>query len=109
MRGLGEQKEKISFSFFYFSFSVRGREERKRASKLLSSIIGVPSIGIHRESSSTQQGLQIHTKNEGFHKKSKGRNFGVGRLPTSATTLQEVGTLSTLVYFHPKGLISWKM
>ena len=32
-------------------------------------------------------------------------DFELGRLPTCATTLQEVRILPTLVYFHPKGLI----
>ena len=56
----------------------------------------------------------VGTKNEGFHRRSKGGDFGKskflglgGVLETSfgSTTLQEVGILSTLVYFHPKGLI----
>ena len=37
------------------------------------------------------------------------KDFGLGRLPTRATTLQEVGILPILVYFHHKGLISRKM
>ena len=35
------------------------------------------------------------TKNEGFYRRSKGGDFGLGRLPTLATTLQEVGILPT--------------
>ena len=31
------------------------------------------------------------------------KDFGLERLSTRATTLQEVGILPTLVYFHPKG------
>ena len=57
----------------------RYREKRNRAFKLLSSIRGVPSVGICRaksESSSTRQGLRVHTKNEGFHQRSKGGDFG---------------------------------
>ena len=82
------------------------REEEKRASKLLYSILGVLSVGICRaksESSSTKRGPRVGTKNEGFHRRSKGGDFGLGRLPTCATTLQEVGILPTLVYFHHKG------
>ena len=50
------------------------REERKGAFKLISSILGVPSIGIRRaksESSSTRRGLRVGTKKEGFHQISK--------------------------------------
>ena len=56
----------------------------------------------------------MSTKNEGFHQRSKGRDFGKskfsglgGVLKTffGSTTLQEVGILPTFVYFHPKGLI----
>ena len=52
------------------------------------------------------------TKNEGFHRRSKGGDFGKskfsglgGVLETSfgSTTLQEVDILPTLVYFHLKG------
>ena len=53
---------------------MREREKRKRASKLLSSILEVLPIGIRRaksESSSTRRGLHVHTKKEGFHQKSK--------------------------------------
>ena len=48
----------------------REGEKRKRSPKLLSSILGVPSVGICRaksESSSTQRGLRVGTKKEGFH------------------------------------------
>ena len=37
------------------------------------------------------------------------KDFGLGRLPTCDTTLQEVGILPTLVYFHHKGKILGKM
>ena len=37
------------------------------------------------------------------------KDFGLGRLPSRATRLQEVGSLYTLVYFHPKELILVKM
>ena len=46
---------------------------------LLSAIYGVPSIGIHRaknQSSSSQQGLRLGTKNEGFLPKIQMRRFG---------------------------------
>ena len=33
------------------------------------------------------------------------KDFGLGRLPTHATMLQEVGILPIMVYFHHKGLI----
>ena len=54
------------------------------------------------------------TKKEGFHRRSKGGDFrnpnffglgGVLETSVGSTTLQEVGVLPTLVYFHPKGLI----
>ena len=35
------------------------------------------------------------------------KDFGLRRLPTRATTLQEVGILSTLVYFHHKGCFGY--
>ena len=82
---------------------MREREKKKKASKLLSLILGVPPIGICQaksESSSTQRGLRVHTKNKEFHRRSKEEDFGVGRLSTCATTLQEVGILPTFVYFH---------
>ena len=47
------------------------------------------------------------TKNEGFHRRSKGGDFGLGRLPTCATTLQEVEILPILVYFHHKGCFGY--
>ena len=68
-------------------------------------------IGFRRaksKSSSTRQGLHVGTKKEGFHRRSKGGDFGKskfsrlgGVLETSfgSTTLQEVGILPTLVYF----------
>ena len=37
------------------------------------------------------------------------KDFGSGRLSTRATTLQEVGILPTLIYFHHKGLILGRM
>ena len=52
----------------------------------------------------------METKKEGFHRKSKGGDFGKskfsglgGVLETSfsSTTLQDVGILPTLVYFPP--------
>ena len=49
---------------------VKNVRERKKKSKLLSSIYGIPSVGIRRaksESSSTRIGLRVGTKNEGFH------------------------------------------
>ena len=35
------------------------------------------------------------------------KDFGLGRLPTHATMLKEVGILPTLVYFHPKGCFGY--
>ena len=79
--------------------------------RLLSSTYGVPLVGIHQaknESASTQRGLRVDTKREGFHRRSKGRGFGKsnfsgleGVLETSfgSSTLQKVGILPTLVYF----------
>ena len=37
------------------------------------------------------------------------KDFRLRRLPICTTTLQEVGILPTLVYFHPKGLILGRM
>ena len=37
------------------------------------------------------------------------KDFGLGRLPTRATMLQEVGILPTMIYFNHKGLILGKM
>ena len=39
--------------------------------------------------------LDAHTKNERFHRRFKGGDFRIGRLPTCATVLQEVGILLT--------------
>ena len=56
----------------------------------------------------------MFTKDEIFHKRSKRRDFwkskfsglgGVFETSFGSTTLQEVGILRTLVYFHPKRLI----
>ena len=49
------------------------------------------------------------TKKEGFHRRSKGGDFRLGRLPTHVTMLQEVEILPTIVYFHHKELILGKM
>ena len=82
---------------------------------LLSSILGVSPVEVFRaksESSSTQCGICVGTKKKGFHRRSKGGDFrnlnffglgGVLETSVSSTTLQEVGVLPTLVYFHPKG------
>ena len=81
--------------------SKEGEKEREHFN-LLSPIPGVPPVGIHRaksESSSTRRGLRMGLK-EGFHRRSKGGDFGKskfsrlgGVLETSfcSTTLQEVG------------------
>ena len=48
----------------------KGRE-KKELSRLLSSIYGVPSVGIYRaknESSSTRRGLRVDTESTGFHR-----------------------------------------
>ena len=88
--------------------SKEGEKEREH-SNLLSPILGVLSVGILRaksKSSSTRRGLRVGTKNEGFHRKSKGGDFRKSKfsglrsvIQTSfgSTTLQEVGVLSTLV------------
>ena len=84
-------------------------EKEKEHSNLLSPILGVSFVGIHQaksESSSTRRGLRVSTKKEGFHRRSKGGDFGKSKfsglgdvLETSfdSTTLQEVGVLPTLV------------
>ena len=84
-------------------------EKEKEHTNLLSPILGVSFVGIHRtksEISSTRRGLRVGTKNEGFHQKSKGRDFGKSKfselgdvLETSFgyATLQEVRVLPTLV------------
>ena len=49
--------------------SKEGEKEREHFN-LLSPILGVPLVGIHRaksESSSTRRGLRVGTKKEGFH------------------------------------------
>ena len=86
---------------------MREREDPR----LLSLIYEVPSVGIHRannKSSSTRRGLRVSTKNEGFHRRSKGRGFrksnisglgGVLKTSFGSSTLQEVGIIPTLVYF----------
>ena len=87
----GREKELI------FWFGNRGREREKRNnSNLLSSIYRVSSIGFR---------LRVGTKNEGFHQRSKGGDFGISNfyglrcvLETfSPTTPQEGGVLPTLV------------
>ena len=82
--------------------SKEGEKEREHFN-LLSPILGVPLIGIRRAksgSSSTRRGLRVGTKKEGFHRRSKGGDFGKskfsglgGVLETSfgSTMLQEVG------------------
>ena len=59
----------------------------------------------------------MSTKKEGFHRRSKGGDFGKSKfsglgdaLETSfgSTTLQEVGVLPTLVLILPKGLFGFK-
>ena len=89
-----------------------------RSQRLISSIYRVLLVRIRRvksESSSTRRGLCVGTKNEGFHRRSEGGDFGKstflglgGALETSfiSTMLQEVGILPTLVYSYFYGLIS---
>ena len=58
---------------------MKEREKRKRAFKLLSSILEVLLVGIRRaksKSSTSRRGLRAHTKNEGFQPRSKGGDFG---------------------------------
>ena len=53
--------------------SKEGEKEREHSNHL-SPILGVPPVGIRRaksESSSTQRGLPVGTKKEGFHQRSK--------------------------------------
>ena len=87
---------------------MRERErKRKKESKLLSSILGVPPVGIRQaksESSSTRRGLHVCKNRRRISPKIQMRgfqeikDFGLGRLPTHAITLQEVGILPILVY-----------
>ena len=79
---------------------------------LFSMIHKVPSVIIRRaksKSSSTRRGLRVGTKNEEFHRRSKGGYFeksnfsglgGVLETSFSSTMLQEVGILPTLVYSY---------
>ena len=82
---------------------------------LLSTIYRVPLVGIHRaksESSSIRRGRRVSTKKGELSPKIQRRrlreinDFRLGRLPTRATVLQEVGILPTLVYSYFCGLIS---
>ena len=53
--------------------------EKVENSKLLASIYGVLLIGIRRansESLSTRRGLRVGAKKDGFHRRSKGVDFG---------------------------------
>ena len=69
-------KQKISFGkgspiFLNFERRERGREKKKKNQNLLSSIYGVPSVGIRwakNENSSTQRGLRVGTENTGFRR-----------------------------------------
>ena len=81
-----------------------GKRGERELTSFLSTIYGVPSVGIRRDkkqSSSPRRGLCAHTKNGEFHRRSKGgrfreiKDFGLRRLPNRATTLQEVGILPT--------------
>ena len=57
----------------------RERKKKEEKSKFLSSIYGVLSIGICRaksENSFIRRGLCVGTKKEGFHRRSKGEDFG---------------------------------
>ena len=77
VRQKGFLGEKITFSCFLAIERKKG--EKKENSKLLSLIYGVLSIGIRQaksESSSTQRGLHAGTKKVGFHRRSKGGDFG---------------------------------
>ena len=59
-----------NIKFLVWSWEREGeKKKKKKKSKLLSSIYGVLSVGIHRpknESSSTRRGLHMGTKNTGF-------------------------------------------
>ena len=96
---------------------VEREGEKRKKLKLLSSIYGVPSVGIRRvknESSSTRRWLHVSTKKEGFHLRSKGGDFrkskfsglgGVLETSFGSNTLQEVGIPPTLVILHSKGCL----
>ena len=103
---------KTSLIFCWFD-RERERGGEKKKSNLLSTIHEVLSVGIGRaknQSSSSRRGLHMSMKNEGFHRRSKERDFekskfsGLGDVletSFSSTTLKEVGILPTLVYFSP--------
>ena len=116
MRGLWDKGRDLHFPGFNVRERERERErKRKKESKLLSSILEVPSIGIHQaksESLSTRRGLRVCNKKRRISPKIQRRrfreinDFGLRRLPTHAITLQEVGVLPTLDYFYFKGCLA---
>ena len=58
-------------------------EKRKENPNFLLTIQGVSSVGIRRaksQSSSTRRGPCVHTKKEGFHRKSKGGDLEKSRI-----------------------------
>ena len=82
------------------------REEKrggKRASKLsfddLRTSVGWNSLRQELKFIASTRATSTYKKEKkkkmGFHRKSKGRYFGLGRLPTHATALQEVEILPT--------------
>ena len=73
MRGLWDKGRDIHFPGFYVRERERERR-RKKESKFLSSILGMPSIGIRRaksESSSTRRGYTCVPKRKDFTEDSK--------------------------------------
>ena len=65
-----KNKGKKTTFFWLLECEREGERKKKKKIKLLSSIYGVPSVGIHRaknESSSTRRGLCVGTENMGFH------------------------------------------
>ena len=85
----GKKGKKKSISTGCLNMRERGREKRKKKSKLLSSIYRVSSVGIYRaknESSSTRQGLRVGTENMRFRRRFKQgvqeiKSFGFRKCP----------------------------
>ena len=91
-------------AFLAVDTGEREKGEKKRENpNFLSTIQGVPSARIHRaesQSSSTRRGSRVHIYQKGEispkiqrRRFQKIKDFGLGRLPTRATMIQEVGFL----------------
>ena len=77
------EQRKGSHFLSCFSYERERRKKKKRAFNLLSLILEVLSVRIRRaksESLSTQRGLCVGTKKEGFHRRSKGEIFGKSKI-----------------------------